>query len=737
MVDSPLSTCDIFLSYRREDSEGSTGRLYDRLESKFAGRVFMDAGTILPGADFVDSIDQAVSSCRVLLVVIGREWLTATDSADKRRLDNPDDFVRREIITALGCAIPIIPVLVQGAAAPKSLPRELAKLERLHASELRHTHWASDVEKLVQRLEELLVPKALPARIDATVKKVVVAVHGIGDQTQFAAVQQVLSQFFHFHGEIATVPASEFRTDRKSLVIDKERYPELYGLAFAEVYWADLAHHSVSKKSDLKDIKPWVRTMISRARRGRRTARELTVADQLLVEQVLGEMMQSIGILERLWFLANKMGIVSFDAKKMVTDLVDGVQIIADFEDHGENLGQRFTRRLQEVHEEFPAAEIYIVAHGEGSVITLLGLIRALCSKDEAWIKSVHGLMTFGSPIDKYLVLRPELFPAFEAPISRPEKPIEWQNYYDYGDLMGFGLEAMRARYTTGKWAGVFNFSPLDDHGFGRYPLPGKAHTDYWQDAEVFGHFIRTVVYREEQVKPKPKSGSYERPPSSRWLAQMMSLEASYLGIVALLFCGVLFLYEAAHGYLEPNAAKQDLLSVFASVGRYTCLLAGVTVFVRIPRLTKVWTWRSFGLIFFLLSTIGYRIFPCIDWSDRLTPGDFQNCFETSLAIQSSGLGLIGAVIAVLAATYFISKLRPAWGMRALLVPASILGVLYLYMRVAGAPDERGDLWPVFLAALAFLYLWWLAARLFDLVFFWHRYIRFEARAALVPAKQL
>src|SRR5215471_5118129 len=92
----------VFISYRRQESSGITGRLYDRLAGRFGDdQVFMDVDTIALGADFTQVITQAVSNCTVLLAVIGPGWLTATDEDGQRRLDDPDDIVRVEIHTAL------------------------------------------------------------------------------------------------------------------------------------------------------------------------------------------------------------------------------------------------------------------------------------------------------------------------------------------------------------------------------------------------------------------------------------------------------------------------------------------------------------------------------------------------------------------------------------------------------------------------------------------------------------
>src|SRR6185436_14946996 len=97
----PKRAANIFINYRREDTAGHAGRLFDRLSGRFPGRVFMDIDTIEPGIDFVEIIEQAVGCCEVLIVMIGRDWVTLKDESGRRRLDNPNDFVRLEIATAL------------------------------------------------------------------------------------------------------------------------------------------------------------------------------------------------------------------------------------------------------------------------------------------------------------------------------------------------------------------------------------------------------------------------------------------------------------------------------------------------------------------------------------------------------------------------------------------------------------------------------------------------------------
>src|SRR5215469_5649935 len=128
----------IFMSYRREDTAYSAAWLYDRLVRHFSGnQVFKDVDSIDLGDDFAEVITTAVESSEVLLALIGNRWLTATGRDGRRRLDDPNDFVRVEIEAALIRDVRVIPVLVEGARMPRAdeLPASLAKLPFGHALE--------------------------------------------------------------------------------------------------------------------------------------------------------------------------------------------------------------------------------------------------------------------------------------------------------------------------------------------------------------------------------------------------------------------------------------------------------------------------------------------------------------------------------------------------------------------------------------------------------------------------
>jgi hypothetical protein len=162
----------IFISYRRQDSQSAAGRLADHLKEHMRGvPIFRDVETIEPGVDFVDAIGRALESCGVLLAVIGPRWTSLTDAAGQRRLDDPNDYTRLEIGTALGRKdVRVIPVLVEGAQMPAGgdLPAELSPLARRNAIELTDKRWEYDVSQLVETLKKALDvppgPKPIPPK---------------------------------------------------------------------------------------------------------------------------------------------------------------------------------------------------------------------------------------------------------------------------------------------------------------------------------------------------------------------------------------------------------------------------------------------------------------------------------------------------------------------------------------------------------------------------------------------
>jgi hypothetical protein len=155
----PPKSGQIFISYRRGETAYPAGWLYERLADHYGSdQVFKDIDDIELGDDFVEVITGAVGSCDVLLALIGDQWLTITDAHGRRRLDDPDDFVRLEIEAALARNVRVIPVLVDGAAMPSAeeLPDSLDRLARRQALELSPARFEFDTSRLLRRLDEVL-----------------------------------------------------------------------------------------------------------------------------------------------------------------------------------------------------------------------------------------------------------------------------------------------------------------------------------------------------------------------------------------------------------------------------------------------------------------------------------------------------------------------------------------------------------------------------------------------------
>ena len=154
----------IILSYRREDSAGVTGRIFDRLAQEFGtDRVFMDIDSMPAGVDFHEHLQEILANCGALLVVVGKGWRSQRKGQPARIMD-PDDWVRIEVETALDRGIPVVPLLIDGASLPTrdQLPESLWPLLRRNALPVdsgRDFH--AQMSRLVRDLQLQVDPSAV------------------------------------------------------------------------------------------------------------------------------------------------------------------------------------------------------------------------------------------------------------------------------------------------------------------------------------------------------------------------------------------------------------------------------------------------------------------------------------------------------------------------------------------------------------------------------------------------
>ena len=151
---------NIFICYRRADSENVAGRIYDRLVQYYGKEsIFKDVDSIPLGVDFRTFLDGKVGQCKVLLVVIGDQWVSIADTEGNRRLDDFRDYVRIEIESALKRNVPVIPLLVRRATMPEEefLPESIKGLAFRNGIQIRpDPDFHNDMERLISALDTSL-----------------------------------------------------------------------------------------------------------------------------------------------------------------------------------------------------------------------------------------------------------------------------------------------------------------------------------------------------------------------------------------------------------------------------------------------------------------------------------------------------------------------------------------------------------------------------------------------------
>jgi hypothetical protein len=461
-------------------------------------------------------------------------------------------------------------------------------------------------------------------------------------------------------------------------------------LGFSEVYWADIPQLAIDDRHTMDETKAWARTVVSRLRaaymRAKRQGTEPARGnlDFSMIAEVLDEMIDVINVLENLTFLARRAGLFEFNLRTLLERYVGDVQVFTEFEMFRHIILARFHSALASIHEQHEQARLHIVAHSEGTVVAFLGLLLAMAgecwaidskanrpsakkaNESPAWLPQVHGLMTLGSPIDKHLTLWPELFDGFglldreqtprtqqikwdlsQAQRTWRDTPIKWRNYYDYGDPVGFKLDAVRSWFRELGFT-AFEFEAKHDYGYARYLLPGKAHNDYWIDSQVFEHYLLDVIHGSALQKPvapfataqasrttdakaatpsAPSADAELNPspprPRSRKLVAFLSPTLPYLLSFVLLFAGCTLLQRAVLQFthpapdslqtyvrytlfgesVKPHGAIWEIL--MESLG-IALLVAGCTLFARWPRIARAPRWRFAGGFAFILGCWGY-----------------------------------------------------------------------------------------------------------------------------------
>ena len=238
----------IFISYRRDDSADITGRIYDRLTDQFGQEaVFMDADSIPFGVDFPVKLDEQVAKCEVFLTVIGQVWMEKRGSKGKSRLNDPIDFVRIEIESALKRQIPVIPVLVGGATIPtaKQLSDSIKALYYRQGIEVRRDpDFHRDMDRLIEYLKKIPVSGKGPSQRSAKAKQPIPAqpfiarVKAPSRGAPFEMVQVPKGPFLYGRERVREVIDHDYWIDQYPVTNEKYRAFILAGGYRNQRYWS-------------------------------------------------------------------------------------------------------------------------------------------------------------------------------------------------------------------------------------------------------------------------------------------------------------------------------------------------------------------------------------------------------------------------------------------------------------------------------------------------------------------
>jgi len=622
------------------------------------------------------------------------------------------------------------------------------------------------------------------------ITRFVVAIHGIGNQRRCETIRSAANQFADFINPGSPVqPLGHYNLggDGHVVVSRVAGLPSMGGdIGVAEVYWADVPRDLARRGDTLDESKAWARTVAARAQKlyqdnvypnvaktrnaGQRDElRDQKEQDFKQASGVIEEIVEGVAVLENLMFLAGKAGIAQFDLGALLADYIGGIQLVADFAFYRNEIVGRFHDAMIEIVKQsseycdLDELQIYLVAHSEGTVVTLAALLEALLPlaqrrrtgasrTDMRWIRYVRGLMTIGSPLDKHVLLWPNLWT--DIGLASPEDilsgrhgtpgnfhippaKIRWYNYYDLGDPVAYDVSETR-RYIEGlgcqeafQWRD--SESQIADYGFSRYLWPGYAHVEYWTDEGVFRHFIRNVAFEGQGSEPAVL------PPASRPCIKLACSAISFAIPFLLQFVAVAVLVGTLNPFIDTTYELSLLRCVVIVLGM-GCQLSALCVAARLPRLGGS-TERRFpvfclALAIFAIGAVVGALSLWPSWAKELSTAlhfDWRvNDFLDQVPQGVSRFWYIPPAFGLVAILmcWWPRGLPPKKRMhragRTILVGwVALMAVIMVTITLFAIGPQPGQsfLTPT-LGLLAFVYLWWVGVVLFDLAYIWHRYIR-------------
>ncbi len=420
---------------------------------------------------------------------------------------------------------------------------------------------------------------------------VVVVVHGIGDQTFGESLQEVIHRILGAAGLPEGVSLGELRT-RLHEGQGWASFSCLPGFGFAEAYWADVGRRS--EFHVLEETVHWTRTVSARVAWLARGAGNPLVssrarqAARIALEDLAFALAQVRGINR----ILRTMGTGSRRLDQLLARYLGDVQLLTEYGDAREEILGRLDACLESVHHKAARQDdghevrIHIAAHSQGSVVALLGLLRGR-ARGAPWAACVRSLLTFGSPIDVFLMLWPELWDGLRRcgdSAMDDAPPIRWINARDEADPVG--LRIQRARSFVARTApGLFETGAPIEWNYARSPWPGWAHLSYWKDEALFARWLAPARGAEEGKGPPDRLPGR----AARFLP--------FLGIFALSLAAAHFAGSADDGMTPYSGLPGDGSVTLGGIFALALVLDGLGLAAATVRVGGRGRWLFFALV--------------------------------------------------------------------------------------------------------------------------------------------
>ena len=470
------------------------------------------------------------------------------------------------------------------------------------------------------------------------IRRIFIVVHGIGKQQRGATARGLAAALENHSASAVRSPTkaighyySDEEEDKFSIIhSDSNQFSETL---VTEFYWAHIAQEYATEKKCLEETKSWANTIVERLMfRHMELDSGEEKPDYSLTTEVLDELIDTVAVVEKIGRILPRFGLKEVKPRPVLDEFLGDVQLVTEFEPARKKINHEFDMMMNRIERKYFSStdhltEIHFITHSEGTVVTFLNLLKNAGKRPNSedhttrWIEAVKSFTTLGSPIDKHLMLWPELFEEHKPLLSSREEPIQWLNYYDKGDPVGFELDYAQNWLLKTGWASEKEqnsrlFGKIEENGFSRYFLPGKAHVDYWTDSELFSHYLARINYTSsgdtqssEKIQPTLKDKW-----NGVWGSQIIPFLLSFL----LFFLATGALYRATDlttTHEQPSWGDM-LLSIFGA----SVLLFGLTISVRMTRIGQSARWIIAGTLAFLLGVLSFASLVNIELVNHFEP---------------------------------------------------------------------------------------------------------------------